>query len=308
MPDTFFSAPPHWGWLVVLYFFVGGIAGGAFFLAAILHLFGPAQYRHLVRTGYYVAFVGSILSGILLIIDLDKPLRFWHMFIASETGRPMFKYWSPISVGSWALLLFGLFAFLAALGVAHEEGRIRWKGARLFTRGPLASVVAIVGGIFGFFIAGYTGVLLTATNRPVWADSTWLGVLFVFSAASTAAAALILLTRRHVDSAATHRWLASFDRTALILELLALIVFLFAIGRAATVFTGWWGVLLAIMVAIGILVPLLIGFGVLSRWRNQPIAPATSASLVLAGGFLLRVVIVMSSESVIVAGNRVIAP
>src|SRR5262245_764667 len=40
MSDTFFTAAPHWRWLIVLYFFIGGIAGGSFFLAALLHLYG----------------------------------------------------------------------------------------------------------------------------------------------------------------------------------------------------------------------------------------------------------------------------
>ncbi len=31
--STFFSAPPDWGWLIVLYFFFGGLAGGCYFLA-----------------------------------------------------------------------------------------------------------------------------------------------------------------------------------------------------------------------------------------------------------------------------------
>lgn len=307
MPDTFFSAPPHWGWLVVLYFFVGGIAGGAFFLSSILHFAGGPKSRHTVRTGYYVAFIGAILSGILLVLDLDRPLRFWHMLIASETGRPMFKYWSPISVGSWGLLFFSLFAFLGALGAAYEDGRVKWDGARVLVRGPLASIVAVFGGVFGFFLAGYTGVLLTATNRPVWADSSWLGALFIFSASSTAAAALILLTRRAADSRATHGWLARFDRVALVLELLVLLVFLAAIGRSATIFLSWWGVLLAIgVIGVGILLPLLISFGYVDRWRNRPISPALAPSLVLIGGFLLRVVIVLSSEGVRVAGDRVI--
>ena len=29
--STFFSAPPEWGWLIALYFFFGGLAGGSYF-------------------------------------------------------------------------------------------------------------------------------------------------------------------------------------------------------------------------------------------------------------------------------------
>ena len=46
------------------------------------------------------------------------------MLIESNTFRPMFKYWSPMSVGSWALLIFGLFAFVSFLGALAEDERI----------------------------------------------------------------------------------------------------------------------------------------------------------------------------------------
>ena len=193
LPSTFFTEPAHWRWWIVLYFFIGGIAGGSFFIASILYLFGRPVDRPLVRLGYYVAFVGAVISGILLIVDLTRPLRFWHMLFESETGRLMFKYWSPMSVGAWGLLIFGVFATLAALGAATEDRRFRWEPAGNLVRGTLGAIVAVVGGVMGFFLAGYTGVLLAVTNRPVWADSSWLGILFLFSAASTAAATLVLL-------------------------------------------------------------------------------------------------------------------
>ena len=36
MSDTFFSGAPHWTWFIIPYFFIGGLAGGAYFLAALL--------------------------------------------------------------------------------------------------------------------------------------------------------------------------------------------------------------------------------------------------------------------------------
>src|SRR5688572_19996003 len=144
MPDTFFTIPPEWTWWIIFYFFIGGIAGGSFFLASLLYLLGRPADRPLVRLGYYVAFIGAVVSGILLILDLHRPLRFWHMLIESNTGNLMFKSWSPISVGSWVLLLFGLFAALAALSAAREEGRVQWGPAFVVASG-FRSVVAIVG-------------------------------------------------------------------------------------------------------------------------------------------------------------------
>src|SRR5439155_331187 len=153
--------------------------------------------RPVVRAGYDVAAVGAILSGLLLTVDLGQPLRFWHMLFQSEHFPAiMFKAWSPISFGAWAILLFGLFSVLSALGAKAEEGRLRNAALRAVggvVRGGLAKLVSGVGGILGFFIAGYTGVLLSVTNRPIWADSPWLGALFLVSGASTGAAMLILL-------------------------------------------------------------------------------------------------------------------
>ena len=49
--STFFSAPPDWGWLIVLYFFFGGLAGGCYFLAVLIDLFGRPEDRPLARLG-----------------------------------------------------------------------------------------------------------------------------------------------------------------------------------------------------------------------------------------------------------------
>jgi protein NrfD len=308
MPDTFFTSSPHWTWWIILYFFVGGIAGSAFFLDSVLHLFGRQADRPLVRLGYYLAFAGAVLSGLLLTIDLPRPERFWHMLIQSNTGRPMFKAWVPMSVGVWGLLLFGLFALLAALGALGEDrpevGLLRSAPARALRRPGPAAVIAVLGSCFGLFLAGYTGVLLAVTNRPIWADSTLLGLLFLVSGASTGAAALVLLAvwRRagHMESVA---WLSWFDRRMLLLELIVLIVFLISLGSLTQVFFGWWGAALLVgVIGIGILAPLLLERG---HRAYAPRALVRSASLVLLGGFLLRAVVLLSSSEIHVLGSGV---
>jgi formate-dependent nitrite reductase membrane component NrfD len=165
-------------------------------------------------------------------------------------------------------------------------------------------VIAVLGSIFGLFLAGYTGVLLAVTNRPIWADSTLLGLLFLVSGTSTGAAALILLAFwRRAGQPASIDWLAWFDRRVLILELLVLIVFLISLGSVARVFLGWWGAALLIgVVGIGILAPLFL------ERRHRVPAPrdlVRSASLVLLGGFLLRVVMLFSSHEIHVLGSGV---
>lgn len=299
--DTFFTGPPHFRWLIILYFFVGGISGGALLVVSLLRLVGAPLDRPYIRLGVYLSFVGTVVSAILLVVDLGVPWRFWHMLIQNNTGAPMFKWWSPMSVGAWGLLVYGFFSGLATLRVLRDDRRLTWSTLDYLDR-PALSTFASVGGILGgLFLAGYTGVLLAVTNRPVWADSTWLGLLFLVSGISTSVAALLLLARwNHVDAADTEDRLKRFDRMALVLELVVLVLFVVSLGAVAQAFLNAWGVLLVFgVIGAGILLPLFMG-------RNPTRYNVGTASiLVLFGGLVLRMVTLLASEQVHVAGTQV---
>jgi protein NrfD len=296
-PSTLFTATPQWRWLIILYFFIGGLAGGSYFVAALVDLFGSREDRPLARLGYLVAFPAIVVSGLLLIFDLERPLRFWHMLLQSNTWRPMFKGYSPMSLGSWALLAFGFFALLGFLAALDDTGRVRWPWVRR-VRPPaiLGTVVAVLGGLVGFFVAGYTGVLLAVTNRPIWSDTPLLGLNFVVSAASTSAALLILLAGRRRMTAGGHA-LEQFDVSVLAVELVALIALLASLGSMLRAWLNAWGVLLFLgVIVLGIVVPLLL------HWRPPRMRPsvrmALSAALVLVGGFIFRVVVILSADGI----------
>lgn len=294
--STWFTTGPHWHWLIVLYFFVGGLAGGSYFLAALIDLIGRREDRPLARLGYYIAFPCVALSGLLLTLDLGRPERFWHMLVESNTYRPMFKYWSPMSIGSWALMIFGLFAFLSFLATLTEDGRIRRPELRrLRPPAPLGRVIAVLGGLFGLYVAGYTGVLLAVTNRPIWSDTPLLGMLFVVSAASSSAALMILLAQRYGWNTPGLRDLHRMDDWVIALELMVLIAVILSLGPVLAAWLNAWGVLLLLVIIIGMVAPLVLS---LRARQFQRVNIATAPILVLIGGFLLRVVIVLSSESV----------
>jgi formate-dependent nitrite reductase membrane component NrfD len=296
--STWFSASPEWGWLVVLYLFLGSLAGGCYFLAALIDLAGRPEDRPLARLGYYAAFTSLLIGGILLAFDLTRPERFWHLLLQSHTFRPMFKSWSPMSIGSWALVTFGVFALVSFVGALAEDGRVSWRAARrLRAPGLLARVIAVIGGLLGLYVAGYTGVLLAVTNRPIWSDTPLLGMLFVVSAASMSAALMILLARRSDRTAmpgvlALHR----IDTWVLALELLVLIALVISLGPVARAWLNAWGLLLFFGVIVaGVLAPLALS------WRRDWLGDrnmTAAAALVLAGGFILRMVIVFSAEGV----------
>lgn len=295
--STFFSASPDWGWLVALYFFVGGLAGGCYFIAVLIDFFGRVADRPLARLGYYISFPCIVLSGILLTLDLKRPERFWHMLIESNTFRPMFKAWSPMSIGSWALAIFGLFSLIAFLSALSEEGRIDWPRARLWRPpAPLGALLAVIGGLLGFFVAGYTGVLLSVTNRPIWSDTPLLGMLFIISAASISASLILLLAERSRLTMSGVRALHQLDGWVVLLEFIVLIALMISLGPVFRAWLNAWGVLLFLgVIVLGMLVPLAL------FWRRDLLGERNlvgSAVLVLIGGFLLRLVIVFSAQGV----------
>ena len=95
-------------------------------------------------------------------------------------------------------------------------------------------------------------------------------------------------------------WLLSYDRIVLILELIAIIIFVISLGGAVRALLNGWGVLLLLgVIGLGILVPLILQ-------RRAVHDFVLSATLVLVGGFLLRVVVILSSEQVHVLGTQVL--
>ena len=293
--STYFSAPPEWGWLIVFYFFFGGLAGGCYFLGALIDLFGRPEDRPLARLGYYISFPCILISGLLLTLDLTRPLRFWHMLIESNTFQPIFKPWSPMSLGSWALLIFGIFSFLAFLSALAEAGRLDWPAARRFRPpGGLGIFLLVVGGVLGFYVAGYTGVLLAVTNRPIWSDTPLLGMLFVVSAASISAAMMILLADKSRGSMPGLLALHRMGAWVVALEFIVLIAVIISLGPVLRAWLSAWGLLLFLgVIVLGMWLPLAL------YWRRRgELKLATTAALVLLGGFLLRLVIVFSAQGV----------
>ena len=295
---------PHWGWFIILYFFIGGLAAGLYFIGTLALLGGDPRDRPVTRFCYLATFPLVLACGFLLTIDLGKPLRFWHMLIQSERiPLPMLKYWAPMSLGSWVLGIFAIFSGVAFLGALIDSGRVTGERAtRLVAWGrarPRAIKLtwSLIGISIALFFGGYTGVLLVGTNVPLWHNAQLLGAVFLLSAASTGYALLVLVLRRRDDreSMVSLRKLETADRWIIALELLAIVIMLVTLGSfARPLITGGFGVLFWIgVVGIGLLFPLLLPSlrsGALSR------RPTLGATCVLAGGLLLRFVVIMAPQ------------
>jgi formate-dependent nitrite reductase membrane component NrfD len=304
-PESGVPLPPRWGWYGILYFFIGGLAAGCYAIAAALDLAADPRDRDTVRIGNSLALPGLLICTMLLIIDLGRPERFWHMLIKSKhVPAPILKYWSPISLGSWILAVFGLFAFVAFVGAMVDTGRLRWHPAGRAVAGVrrLPSVVRIVWLALGILAAcalgGYTGVFLVGTTLSVWFNAIPLGGVFLASAASTSYALLLLLLlgrgRAAADPALVK--LSDADGWALLIELALLSLMLLMLGAVARpIVSGVYGALFWVgVVIVGLVLPLVLH--IRHSERSAFAGLRGRAVLVLIGGLVLRFVVIMAPQ------------
>ena len=188
-----FVHPPNWTWFIVLYFFwpASPVVPTSWQRSCAS---GAGRATRPSRVWAILALSALVVAcAILLTIDLGRPLAFWHMLINTTpgVGGVNFKYWSPMSVGVWALEIFALFALVSML---EALGWIR----------RLPNFIPIIGSLLGLYLASYTGVLLSVSNQPIWSDTYALGGLFLASALSGAAALLGWLAYSKERPAPTH--------------------------------------------------------------------------------------------------------
>ena len=301
---NYYVEDPHWTWEIIAYFFLGGIAAGSYFLAVLIEWFGSDEDAELAHIAYRIAFPLIVVCALLLTIDLEQPTRFWHMLFKSEIvkqalaeGFPFsaaawstmahaveFKYWSPMSVGSWGLVVFGACSFVSFL-VTIWPGR--WWTSWVYARWP-HMVLQVVGCAAGFFIASYTGALLSASNQPMWSDTVWLAPLFLASAASTSLATLSLIARwKNLGTPAARERLEAAEPLALGLELVVLGAFVASLGdNLFPVLMTWRGrALIFGTLLLSVLLPLLLHAHV---GRRRAWGVPAAAVCALLGGLVLR--------------------
>jgi hypothetical protein len=206
---------PVWTWEVPVYFWFGGMAAGASFVALACDIAGDERSARVARK---VALGALLPSPPLLIMDLGRSARFYNML-------RIFKPRSPMSMGSWCLTLFGGLASAAV-------------GADLLGREREAKALGAANAVVGGYLGSYTGVLLAATAVPVWSRSRWfLGPIFVSTATMTGAATtrLVLVALGTPEDHPTRRALVRVESGAMAAELLLSEVNHHRLGRLANV-------------------------------------------------------------------------
>ena len=291
---------PHlniWHWPIPVYLFLGGLAAGILFFAALYTIQGKEkELPTAVKWSTFLAPFALVLGLAALFLDLKHRLYFWQLYTTIRLE-------SPMSWGAWVLLAITPLSFLWSASYLRELipnwdwklGFIkRFEGWVIANRTPLAWIMIFLSVILGV----YTGILLSAFNaRPLW-NTSLLGPLFLVSGLSTGAATIMWMSRNHLE----RRLFTKIDILLIVIELFFIIhLFMgFLAGpevqvEAAKLFISgefafpFWG----IVVFIGLVVPVILE---IMELRGAKIPAAIPAILILIGGLMLRIIMVEAGE------------
>lgn len=293
------AAERVWGWEIPIYLFLGGLVAGLMLaVSTSVLMLGEARVTRSMKRGLIAAPVLLSLGMGALFIDLTYKL---HVFRFYTTLRAT----APMSLGSWVLLLvypaqIGLVLALPADWVEPWIAKIPLL--RRASEWSLAHVkqLAWAGLSLGIALGVYTGVLLSATvARPLWSSGA-LGFLFLASGASTGVAALMVLERDERMNAL----LARADIALIAAELLVIVMWMVGLSTQGPIYRE-----AAQLVLVGAYAPAFVGvviFGGLVvpaalealSLRGKALHSRWVPSMVLAGGLLLRFVIVYAGQDV----------
>lgn len=292
-----------WHWPIALYLFLGGLAAGILFFAALFYVLGKdKEYPAAVKKASIIPPIALSLGLLALVYDLTHPLYTWQLFTT-------FRIESPMSWGAWVLMIVTPLSFLWTFGYYRETYSNLESKLKLFTRLKFLHDVerfviknrkkiayALIP--LSLILGVYTGILLSAFNaRPLW-NNAILGPLFLTSGLSTGAAAIILLSK----SAKEKHLFGKIDLGLIIVEL-ALIahmimgyyagsqvqleaVELLVGGEFTLMFFGF-------VVLLGLLVPATMELIELVGYKVPVIVPAV---LVIIGGLVFRFVMIEAGQ------------
>ncbi|MBI4618751.1 MAG: polysulfide reductase NrfD [Desulfobacterales bacterium] len=300
-----------WGWEVPVYLFLGGITAGILIVVSFMLLKDKGEKSHVVTNRLaLLAPVLLSLGMVALFLDLEHKFYVWRFYTA-------FRFTSPMSWGSWILLLVYPISLLLILTTfrdgfskaslwidAHIQSKSgMWKYLRAYSwlldfSEKHRRLIARTAILFGILLGIYTGILLSTFGaRPFW-NSSIIGPIFLVSGVSTAVALVVLFSKENEEIEFFTRidiWLIAGEISLFILFIIGMLssseqhlkaIQLILGGEMTTYF---W----VFFFGIGLLLPAFLEF---MELKGRKIPGIIAASLVLFGGILLRFIIVEAGQ------------
>lgn len=273
-----------WGVSIVWYLFLAGLGAGAYATSVLVARKLP-EAMALRRVGRIIAPAAVAVGLVLLMVDAEagfkNPLRFLYLVTNFN------------SVMTWGVVILSAFMIVSIATLAIDL---------LGKRAPFALECCGLG--LALATAAYTGVLLGVVQTfPLW-NSPLLPVLFVVSAASTGIASVVFAgCFAKGDRSANARLL---ERTRLALPCIELVLIALLLmttqanaagaASAASIVVGSYAPLFWIgLVLAGLVLPAGASLWELRRGNVSITLTTVAEAGVLAGGFILRFLIVMAA-------------
>jgi len=278
MPEYMNLPEISYDWMVATYFFLGGLAAGAFLFSVVAN-YWKKELQPLAKAPAVAAPIILAIGMLFLLLDLGQPFRSFRLFTS-------FNPRSALSWGVWFLNGF----FVMSVAYAWQLLKGRASSSRK---------LACAGVPFALLVATYTGVLLTQSpGRALW-HTPLLPVLFLNGALISGFAAAILLSAGKAIElrAKAGRLLAGLILLELGLIAIELIVLLNAGGESVAtakgLFSGSHGFLfLGVEIVLGAIIPICILLLSKARFTTQALASV----LILIGVYTMRFVVVVGGQ------------
>ncbi len=286
-----------WHWHIPLYLFLGGLAAGLLFFAALYHIMGKEkEMPTTVKWATFLAAPALIIGLLALFLDLRHKTYFWRLYTT-------IRFESPMSWGAWTLLIITPLSMIWSASYLRElvpawDWKFSWLNK--FEKFVISyrSVIAWMMVVLAVILGIYTGILLSAFNaRPLW-NTSIMGFLFLASGLSSGAAVIMWMSKDKME-----RHLISKVDVLLIGIELFLIIHLF-MGflagpevqiEAAKLFLGgkFTVIFWVVVVGLGVILP---GILEILELRGKKIPIYIPALLILIGGLVFRYVIVEAGQ------------
>ena len=167
----------HWSWLIAVYLFLGGIAGGAYVIAVINSFLGDGLVLS-TTIGLWIAFPALAIGTLFLMVDLGSPRH--AVLAAMKPGT------SWISRGTIVISVFMAISFIHL--VLHQFTSFGDTAGDQ----TIMNILSVLGILFAVGTMAYTGILLGASKGiPFWRSGA-VPVVFVISALVTGHFAVML--------------------------------------------------------------------------------------------------------------------
>lgn len=194
-----------WGWEVSGYVWTKAIAAGSILVPAIASLFTEntiSPNTWMLSAGIGLIFL--MLTGLLLVKDLDRPDRFLYVLLRPHWGSWLVK-------GGYAITVYGgVLSLLLA--------------AEYFNWDALVTPLIVVSFVFAIVVAVYTAFLFAqAKGRDFWQSPT-LALHMVIHSLMAGAAVYMLLTSLSVIDGTFDNYLRTFGIISIVANLVTIAV------------------------------------------------------------------------------------